>query len=419
MKFEKFLRNLSDKFSKNVPLNIVGMGMALIMPFMVVGAISALLTGMQIEAYQTFITNTGLIKILSIPNQYTTNFISIYIVFAVAYNAARKLGNKKNDILTGLIGIFAFMCITPFDETNSLPFTYLGSAGMFMAIIVGLVVGYFVSYMYKKNWTIKLPKEVPDFVSKSFSAIVPATVVGFAFMIVSLIFSKTPYGDIHTTFYEILKAPMSFLTGNIFGMLFYSILARVFWFFGIHGGMVVMPIAMLFIPARLENLEAFSAGLELPNLITGVALNIAGTTLACVIAILLFTRSKTLRSVAKVGFVPSFFAIDEPVMFGLPIILNPIMFIPLLLTGFIPVVFTYVLELIGFLPYASGVFLSQFLPSFIINFLSFGVSGVIWGLVCFALCVLGYMPFIKILDKQYLEREKNNSAVDQSDQPVQ
>ncbi|MBQ5386622.1 MAG: PTS sugar transporter subunit IIC, partial [Lachnospiraceae bacterium] len=176
--------------------------------------------------------------------------------------------------------------------------------------------------------------------------------------------------------------------------------------------MIVMNMLMLvFTPLQMENLAAYQAGQPLPNMVTGQFISIGTGSLVILCIILSMCKSKTATSVAKLAIIPSFFGIDEPAYFGLPMIMNPIFFIPWVLVSNILSVFgTYLLNLTGLLPYASGASIGYNLPFFVTNFVSFGWKGVVWGFVFFALDFAICIPFVKAYDRQMLKREAEMEA---------
>jgi PTS system cellobiose-specific IIC component len=171
--------------------------------------------------------------------------------------------------------------------------------------------------------------------------------------------------------------------------------------------MIVMNIMMLvFMPLQLENLAAYQAGKPLPNLVSGTFLSVGTGSLVFVLALIIFARSKTASSVSKIAIVPSFFGIDEPSYFGIPMIMNPVFFIPWVVIAPVLTVFgTYILNVTGLLPYASGASIGYNLPFFVTNFVSYGWKGVVWGFVFFIINFIAVIPFIMAYDRQMLKRE--------------
>ncbi|MGL5436437.1 MAG: PTS sugar transporter subunit IIC [Lachnospiraceae bacterium] len=410
-KFEERLIKWAGLLQQNLVLNVISQSFMMIFPFMMIGSIFSLIAGLPFEAWTNMLAETGLDKVLTLPVQYTTEFISIYVSFAMAYNYCIKKGNRKQAISAGLISIFAFMCLIPYSTIGegfasevSIPFYWIGSRGMFVAIFVAFFVGWFVCLAQRKKWTIKLPDSVPPFVVNSFSALIPAFAIAFIFVILHFIFSKTTWGGVVPAFYELLKVPMGVVTKGPWGVVVIETVSMTLWWLGIHGGAVTYSTKnILFTENRLANLAAYSAGQPLPNINTGLFLTMG--VMPLIFCVMVFSKSKRVKGVGAVALVPAVFGISEPINFGLPTVLNPIMAIPSIIIYPLCVLATYVLNLTGLLPYCNGVQIRN-CPYFILSFVQFGgFKGLFWWIVLFVISVMIYLPFVRILDKKYWEEE--------------
>lgn len=415
-KFEEKLIGVAGAVTRNIVLNVIQHSFMLIFPFMMIGSIFALIAGLPSESYTAFLASVGLDKILQIPVQYTTEFISVYLVFAIAYYFCVNKGNKKNAIVSGLVAVFSFFVILPYTVTGegweavtAIPFTYTGSRGMFIAIFVGFAVGAICTTAYKKKWTIKMPDSVPPFVTSSFASLIPAFLCAFIFLIIRFVFTFTPWGDVFTCFYTLLRAPLSKITDGPWGVAFIETISMLLWWLGIHGGAVTYQVKnVLWADNRLGNLAAYSAGQPLPHAVTGLFLTMG--VMPLILMCFVVGRSKRMRNVAKVAAVPAIFGISEPINFGLPTCLNPIMLIPSVIIYPLCVLATYALNIAGLLPYCNGVQIRN-CPYFIIAFLQFGgLPGIFWWIVLFVISCLIYLPFVKALDMQYLREEGSAEA---------
>lgn len=419
-KFEERLIKWAGALQQNLVLNVISQSFMMIFPFMMIGSIFSLIAGLPFEGWTNALAQSGLDKILTIPVQYTTEFISIYVSFAMAYNYCIKKGNRKQAISAGLISIFAFMCLIPYSTVGegfaaevAVSFYWIGARGMFVAILVAFTVGWFVCLAQRKKWTIKLPDSVPPFVVNSFSALIPTFLIAFIFIAINFVFSKTPWGGVVPAFYELLKVPMGVVTSGPWGVVIIETVSMTLWWLGIHGGAVTYSTKnMLFTENRLANLAAYSAGQALPNINTGLFLTMG--VMPLVFCVLVFCKSKRAKSVGKVALVPAIFGISEPINFGLPTVLNPIMAIPSIIIYPMCVLATYLLNLSGLLQYCNGVQIRN-CPYFILSFIQFGgLGGLVWWIVLFALSVLIYLPFVKIMDRKYVEEEMGEEAKQQS-----
>jgi PTS system cellobiose-specific IIC component len=337
----------------------------------------------------------------------------LYIVFCIAYQYAQKKGLKKQSTTIGLVALMCFMVITPYTaaadaySAATLTTEWLGSSGMFMAIITGFLVGWIFKLCKEHHVEITLPKQVPPTIARQFSALIPGFIAIVLFMAVNGVFGLTSFGDAQTALYSLVRVPLSAVSSSLFGEFILVVFLYLLWFFGIHGGLAVMPIMMLlFTNLQLENLAAYQAGTALPNWITGTYLSVGSGSICMLVAMLIWGKSKANRSISKLAVVPAFFGVDEPAYFGMPMIMNPIFFIPwVIITPALCVFGTYILQAIGLLPYATGASAGSFVPFFVGDLVSYGWKGVVWGCIFFAVDILIYLPFVKVYDNQMLAKE--------------
>lgn len=415
---EKFLDKLiaiSAKFAQNSVLNVIQGAFMMLMPVTMIGGFTALFNGLGIDAYQAFITSTGIKSVLSTIYQWTIGMFGVYVSFLVAYQFAKTHRCAKSDIAVGLTSLICFLIVTPIVTPEEpyapsmLPTSWLGSSGLFTAIIIGFVVGYIFRFCQKNNIVIKLPEQVPPMVSAQFTSIIPGAIAMVLFGIIGAIFAKTSFGSLHQVIYSLVSTPLNAVGSNVFGYWILMVVLYGLWFCGIHGGMTVGPvIMMLFMQLQMDNMTAFQSGLPLPHKFVGDSLSFGSGSIPLVIAALIFCKSEANKSITRLGFLPALFGVDEPVYFGLPMILNPMFFIPWVIGAPTVSVFgTHLLKSIGLLGYANGTGgqAAANLPFFVGNTMNYGIAGLIWGCVLFAIIVLLYVPFIKAYDKQMLEKE--------------
>ena len=224
---------------------------------------------------------------------------------------------------------------------------FFGAYGFFTVMLMGAIAATIYIWLMKKHITIKMPDSVPPAVANAFTGIVPAAVAMYAVGIINYIF--TQYGTTVIEFIaKVLQEPLLNLSQGYGSVLIMTILVQVFWFFGIHGTNVLAPILDgIWLTAQIANTNAFSKGEALPYLWTRNSFDLyawiggAGSTLLLLIAILIFSKRDDQRAVAKLSIAPGFFNVNEPVMFGMPIVLDPIYFIPFVLAPVVMVSIAY------------------------------------------------------------------------------
>ena len=410
------LTAVSGKIAQNWVIHVIMNAFMMLLPITMLGSFAALFKGIGIEAYQAFINSNGIATVLNTIYQWTTGMIGVYLAFLVAYAFAQQTKCSKSEMAVGLVSLASFLIVTPYTQTptdfgvaTSLPTDWLGSSGMFSAIVISFVVGGIYMACQKGHVEIKLPDSVPPFISAQFSSLIPGAIALALFGILSAVFAGTQFGTLHQLVYSVISTPLHAVTGNVFGGWILMVVLYGLWFLGIHGGMTVGPIIMmLFMQVQMENMAAFQAGQALPHMYIGDALSYGTGSIPMLVAALIFMKSEQGKAVSRMAVLPAFFGVDEPAYFGMPMILNPLFFIPWVIgSPTISVFGTHLLKVIGLLGYSNGTGgqSAANLPFFMGNLMNYGMSGLIWGCVLFVLIVLMYIPFVKAYDKQLLENE--------------
>lgn len=335
----------------------------------------------------------------------STDILAILVTFLIARNLAKSLGG--DDLLTGLTATSVFFIIYPVGEGGTLSTTYMGPQGLFVAIMVGLLVGEILTRLSKTpKLEIKMPDQVPPAVSRTFKVLLPIIIVTIGFSVLNYIILKlTNGGGIHTLVYNVLQAPLTKLGDSIISVVVFGIITNLLWVMGIHGPNTVQAVRdVVFAEANAANLKFVSEvgtawGAPYPNTwaIYDAFGNYGGSgmTLGLIIAIFIFSRQRDQRDISKLSLAPGLFNINESVIFGLPIVLNPMFLIPFVLVPIVNVLIGYFairVELIPPIAYA----VPWTTPGPLIPFLGSGGNfmALVVGLVCLAVSVLIYAPFV-------------------------
>lgn len=289
---------------------------------------------------------------------------------------------------------------------------------MIGAIIIGLLVGASYTWFLKKKITIKMPAGVPEGVANSFAALIPGgvilTVTTVVYGLCSYLAQTTPLELLYT----VLQTPLQGLTDSFVGVVFMGLLIPFFWFFGVHGSTVVCAIINPLLQANsLDNQAILDAGKELTlanggHIVTQQFLDQfmtvtgAGVTIGLVMYLAFFAKSAQCKEIGKLGLIPSLFNINEPVMFGLPVVLNPIMAVPFFLVPVLSGIIQYLAIYTGLCPMYNGVILPWTCPPIISGLLIGGWRTALLQLLIFVMAFFVYLPFAKYMDKQYWNREK-------------
>ena len=395
----------------NIYMKAIANAMMGLMPVMMISSIASLINAIDIGATQQIMEQIGLKALLTQVNAMTIDVVSVYVAFLVGYKLAEHL--NADQLNAGIMSLVSFLILSPIstlEETGTMELSTLGSGGMFVAMFGGLLGARIYILCVQKNLMIKMPDSVPPIVNKSFAAIVPAIIVSAIMGIIYVGMAATPYGTLTDMIYTWVQAPLTLLGANILACMIIVAFIEFLWFFGIHGVLAVYPILMLvFYQPGLDNLAAYSAGQALPHLFTiGFILNNRGARSFAVALLAIFgCKSEQLKAVGKIGLIPSMFGISEPIKFGIPQVMNIRMLLPLMVTPAVSVLSAYLLTIVGFLPYHNGVNIPTGFPIIFGGFLVNGWQGIIAQLIQFVLCVLIYIPFMRLQDKAALAEEKN------------
>jgi PTS system cellobiose-specific IIC component len=239
------------------------------------------------------------------------------------------------------------------------------------------------------------------------------------FLLVRILFSYTPYETVQNFIYTVIQQPLTKLGSGLGATIVAVILIQIFWFFGLHGQIIVNTVFdPIWYALNDENFQAFQAGRELPNVITKqfidtflVGMGGSGMTLAVVILIFLIGRSRQVKELGKLGGPPGIFNVNEPITFGLPIILNPLALIPWILAPVVVTVITYFAMASGLVPKPAGIIVPWTTPIGISGFLATGNAwqGAVLQIFNLLVVMAIWWPFLKIIDKSYYEKEKKPS----------
>lgn len=424
-KFESIMMPVVDKISTNASLQAITGGLMSLLPVTILGAIASLLGSFQVDFYQNFITSTGIKTLLSFIPLVTTNMFSVYAVFAIAKSMAEKLGHKQHSTTMGLMTLVVFFLMIPLGVSgvaaeskevvvvgNALGMLYLGAPGLFSAILLGLLVPRIYGFVLDRGWVIKMPAQVPPMVSSSFSGLIPAFIIGFVFILVRYGFSLTAFGNMNTFIYQLIQTPLRGLTASPFTFIVFLMLTSLLWFFGIHGGMVIMPLLQaMYTTAGLENLAALEAGQAFPNIVTLADWAVfgmiggGGATIGFAIWLAFFAKSQRYKTLGKVALPSSLVGINEPITFGTPVVLNPILIIPFLITPVITFSISYILKVVGFLTPLNGVGVPLGTPLVFSALIAGGPMHALVQVLLIALTFVIYYPFALMLDKKALAEE--------------
>ena len=390
------------KFGSNKYMIVLRDGMIISVPFTIFGSIFMIIANLPITGWDKIIKPYS--AILNAPINMSTGMIGLIITIGISYTLAKE--NKIDRLSATAIGTIAFI-ICELSKDMTLDPANLGSSSMFTAIVVSLLAGTVYNWFVQHKIVIKLPDSVPPAVGSSFASLIPALVIlGSAWILRCLL-----HLDINA-FITWVFSPLTAILGSFWGMELLLFLTLFAWTIGIHGnntvGAISGPVYGAFL---MDNMHKAMAG-GVPTHITadgflnfGMNMGGTGAVLGLVIC-MLFARSKRYKELAHLGLVPCIFQISEPIMFGVPVVLNPVLSIPFIAVPMILQGISYFLIKFGLLhmvianvPWTTPIFLNGFLIT------GGDWRAIVWQAICLAFAVVCYWPFFRILDKQALAQE--------------
>lgn len=431
-KLEKLLMPVAEAIGKNRYLIAVRDGFLVSTPLLIAGSIFLLLANLPIPAIGDFpgwseyiahieIGNSTLAEFLAKPSGATFDIMAIFATMGIAYSFANQL--KSDKIFCAATALMSWFLLMPFvvDGTTEagqavslagVPLRWVGSKGIFMGIFVAFGSTALYTWVKNRGWVIKMPKGVPPTVTESFSALIPITLTMGVMFLINLGLGACGE-DAFTLIFTFLQTPLLGLGDTLGAMVTAYVFLHIFWFFGINGGSVVGAVFNPILQTlAAENLEFFKTGVGEGHIISQQFQDLfatfggAGSTLSLLIAMLFFCKSERIKSLGRLAFVPGIFNINEPIVFGLPIVMNPVIIIPFILVPTVNIVISYFAMDFGLVPICSGIQVPWTTPLFISGILATNIWGGVLQLILLVIGVFLYLPFIKIMDNQYLAEEK-------------
>ncbi|KAF1299529.1 PTS cellbiose transporter subunit IIC [Enterococcus sp. JM4C] len=414
---------IANKIGQQRHLQAVRNGLISILPLTIVGSFFTILLNLPVPGYADFIA--PYISALDVPFRFTVGLMSLYAAFTIGsyLGSSYKLDKTTSGFLSMLATLLMVMPVNLAEGVDTagntiavgryIPITPLGSQGLFAAIIAALISVEIYRFTKEKKLEIKMPDGVPPVVGESFAALLPTLFVVLLFWIPRHFFNFN-LNDLLVIAISPLKA---FLTGNnLFGGIITQFFICVFWALGIHGHAVLGPIIRPFWDqAILENAELFQNGtsaFHLPNIFTEqfyqwyAQMGGTGATLALVV-LFMFSKSKYLKQLGKLSILPGIFNINEPVIFGAPIVMNPLLAIPFILVPIVNTILVYIVTALNLMPkmmvkppFSIPAPLGALITS------NWNIVALIMVFVCFFVSLAIYYPFFKMFEKIQVEQEK-------------
>ena len=415
------------KFVNTRPIVALKDGFLFTMPLTIIGSLFLLIGNLPINGYSDFMA--GIFgSNWNIPLEQVTggtyDMLALIAAFGIAYSFTKN--ENIDGVPAGILAIVSFCIVAKSkimvaDQTiSALPREFTGSKGVIAAILLGIMVGYVYTFLVKHDIRIKMPEGVPTGVANAFTSLIPGlciTLISFIiFIIFQVAFETTFIEQIYTT----LQTPLQNLLNSPIAVILIPLLISLFWWFGVHGsnvvGGIISPILMA---SSMANQAIIDQGIALiPGenavIITDqfysqfITFTGCGITMGLVINMFILSKSKQFKQLGRLSLVPACFNINELVIFGLPIVLNPLMLVPYILVPVLSSIITFTAIKTGIMQPFGGVMVPWTTPPIISGLLVGGWKAAVLQVIVIILSTVIYHPFFKALDKQAAAIENGN-----------
>lgn len=403
---------LANKLAANRYLTVLRDAFMLSFPLTMFGSIVVVFNNLP---FFNDATKATLSNLFGSGQNATMSIMTVFVTFGIGYYLSKSY--EVEGIFGGAISFSSFLLLTPFytmtdkgaKVSGVLSLDRLGAKGMFLGMLVAFLAAEIYCWATKKGWQIKMPDSVPPAVAKSFAALVPAILTLVVFLFVNAGLTGFFNANLHDIIYKVIQIPLVGLGRSIWATLLAIFFVQFLWFFGLHGQTLVNSVMdPIWNTLMLDNLEAYQAGKYLPHIISKsfmetftVGLGGSGMTLAVVIIMAFVLKKKMYKNVGRLALGAGIFNVNEPVIFGLPIVLNATILIPWVLAPIIVTAFNYIVMALGIVPAPTGVAVPWTVPIFFSGILATNsILGGILQLVDMVIVGLIWYPFLRMLDKQ-------------------
>ena len=420
-KLEKLLEPFANKLAQQRHLQAISSGMMMPLGLIVIGSLFLIVANPPINLDLVDL-HTGNIflkvliswkqfavanyDVLTLPYNYTMGLVGLISAFGIAYCLAESYQMKS--AVYGIIAMCTFLMVSAPLKDGGIQTSYLGADGLFVAIIIALI-SVEISRFVSKKLVISFPASVPSAVTDFVNSLLPlaANIIIIYGLNIALVAAS---GKNLPDFIMSILTPAISGVDNIWMFMGIYLFSNILWLFGINGSSIVFPIVFaLCISNTGINAELVNAGKEPTALINlqmfrYVLIGGAGNTLGLVL-LMCKSKSKHIRSIGRLSVLPGICGINEPIIFGTPIVLNPILSIPFLIMPCISSGLGYLVQKMGIVSLGNIVDPS-FTPFFAQGFLSaLDIRNVIFMFVLIAISVAVYYPFFKVYEKNTLDHE--------------
>lgn len=350
---------------------------------------------------------------------YSMGILALLMVATIAKSLTDSINTKMpklrqiNDVSVMIVSIICLLLLAVEQVEGGLSTDFMGTKGLLSAFVVAFTVPNIYKFFVKRNITIKLPDEVPHYIAQTFADLIPLSVAVLLYWLFSIVFKDITGMMFGAWILEVFKPLFVAADGYIGVAIIYGAMA-MFWFVGIHGPSIVEPAVTAIYIANIEaNLQIVQAGGHATNILTHstsyfvATIGGTGATLMFCAMCAFIAKSKQLRAVGKASIIPVTFAVNEPILFGAPIVLNPVLFIPFILAPVLNVwVFKFFVDELGMNSFIYILPWTTPAPIGLVLATGFAKLSFLLAPLLLLMDAVLYYPFFRVYDAQLVEREE-------------
>ena len=394
-----------NTISDNVYLSAIRAGMIAVVPLTIVGGLFIIAAHPPVPGWDAVVAPYR--PLLEIPVGATFGLLALVACFSIAYALGKQLNQEA--LVSATLATVTFLLLQIDAEKLTFVMEGLGSQGLFTAMLVALIAVRVQKLFTDRNYVIRMPASAPSVVSQSFLSLSPLFVLILTFWVIRFVLNV----DINRMVQTALQ-PLLFALNTLPGILAYALVVTLLWSIGINGDNAVDAIvAPVFLHYLAANVTAMTQGQPLPYVTAygffTTFVNVGGTGATIALALLLWRSSEpAFRKVARLSLPTQVFQINEPIFFGLPIVLNPVFMIPYVLNALILTAGTYLL-MQGSLIHKPFVNVPWTTPPIVGHYLVSGGDwrAAVWGALSIAIAAIVYFPFAKAAERQHRVRRSS------------
>lgn len=387
-----------NRISENTYMSAIRAGMVAIVPLTIVGGLFLIAAYLPVPGWDARVAPYR--ALLQVPVTATFGLLAVFACLSVAYDLGRQL--RQEAIVSASIAAVVFLLLQIDPAAGTLRMEGLGSQGLFTAILVALVSVRTQKFFDDRNLVVRLPASVPAVVSQSFLSLTPLLVLVSAAWLLRFVAGI----DLNDGVQRLLR-PLVFALDTLPGILAYALLVTLLWSIGINGDNALdAVVAPVFLQYLADNVAATGAGLPLPHVTAygffTTFVNVGGTGATIALALVLWrSRDEGYRKVSRLSLPAQVFQINEPIFFGLPIVLNPVFMIPYVMNALILTAGSFLLMRWGVIhrPFVNVPWTT---PPIVGHYLVSGGDwrAAVWGGVSIVIAMIVYLPFVRTAERQ-------------------